>query len=329
MTTTAERSGPGGDLTDLLADLGVLALGSRLRRVSDRIMSSGARIYRDHHLEFEPRWFPVFRCLAERGEAAVGEVARAIGFTHAAVSQTARQMERQGVLTIRKDPDDERRRVLALTAAGRAMLPDLRELWADIEAAAREIVDRAGVDILAALDGIEHAMDEEDLAARTRRRWRARDQDRVEIVDFHPGLADDFRRLNLEWLQRWFRVEPLDQELLDHPEREVLDKGGHLLFAKVDGEVVGCVGLLPEGEGELELIKMAVTERYRGRQIGRRLMRAAIDRAREVGARALVLETNSGLLPAVSLYRSAGFRVTHAGPSHTYERGDLFMRLDL
>lgn len=337
--------------TDFLGALGLLALGSRLRRISDRIMANGADIYREAGVDFEPRWFPVFRFLADHELASVGEIARGIGFTHAAVSQTATQMRRRGVLSITKDPGDERRRNLALTPAGRALLPDLRAVWADIEEAAREIVDHSGVCVLSGLDGMENAMDQESLLVRTRKRRQAREIRRVEILDFKPRFAAAFKQLNLEWLERYFRVEPCDAVMLDHPKREIIARGGHILFARKDGEIVGCVGLLPRHKepraganvkakakarsrsgvngDELELIKMAVTERHRGAQIGRRLMTAAIERAQEVGAKAIVLETNSGLLPAVSLYRKAGFQVTGSGPSTTYERGDLFMRLDL
>ena len=51
------------------------------------------------------------------------------------------------------------------------------------------------------------------------------------MVDFEPRWRDDFARLNLEWLERWFTVEPGDREVLGDPEAHILAGGGRILFA--------------------------------------------------------------------------------------------------
>jgi len=312
---------------DFVKDIGLLALGSRLRRLSDRIMASGAEIYRQTEIDFEPRWFPVYSLLAERGPMTVGVCARELGLTHAAVSQTARAMAKKGITTSRKDTADERRRFLELTDKGRALLPQLRDIWADIEGGVREAVDYGGVDILAAIEGIEQALAVQGLSERVAAVRTQRLMTKVEIIDFRPEYREFFKTLNLEWLEKYFSVEPVDREILWHPE-QILEDGGAILFARVDGEVVGTCALQRQGEG-WELTKMAVTEPHQGRQIGKKLMLAAIDRAREMGLERLYLVTNSSLTPAVTLYRKVGFRVTQCGQHPKYERGDLTMELDL
>jgi len=117
-------------------------------------MASGQEIYRSIEIDFEPRWFPVYRLLVDHGPLTVGECARELGLTHAAVSQTALAMGKRGISSSRKDADDERRRFLELTDKGRELLPRLREIWEDIESGVRDAVDYGGVDILAALEGI-------------------------------------------------------------------------------------------------------------------------------------------------------------------------------
>src|SRR5687768_9822375 len=108
---------------DFIQDLGHLAFGSRLKRLSDRIMSDGAEIYRTAGVDFEPRWFPLYRLLADHGVMSIGEAAAALGLTHAAISQTANMMMKQKIIAARKDRGDERRRVLSLTELGLEMLP--------------------------------------------------------------------------------------------------------------------------------------------------------------------------------------------------------------
>src|SRR5581483_10877480 len=106
-------------------------------------------------------------------------------------------------------------------------------------------------------------------------------------------------------------------------------KGGRVLFALADGQAVGCCALMALADGGFELAKMAVADAYKGRGLGRALMAAAVERARAAGAPRLYLETNSGLAPALALYRSFGFAdITPAEPS-PYARADVCMELRL
>ena len=312
---------------DFIGEMELLALGSRLRRLSDRIMSSGAAIYRAQEVDFEPRWFPLFRLLADKGELTVGECARSLELTHAAISQTASKMTGRGLIEVVKDPKDERRRYLKLSDTGREMLPHLRELWGDIEHCIADAVDYSGIDILAAVEGLESAFAISSLSDRVTEHRRNRMLSTVQIVDFKKEFALDFKRLNLEWLEKYFTVEPIDEEVLSHPEH-IIDDGGAILFATLEDEVVGCCALMFEDD-QCELTKMAVTEKHRGRRIGSKLLEAALDRARSLNLSKVHLVTNSGLLPAVNLYRKFGFRVQHAGQNEKYERGDLMMEVAL
>lgn len=161
----------------------------------------------------------------------------------------------------------------------------------------------------------------------------------VRIIGFDPRWRADFARLNVEWLRRWFVVEPFDEEVLGDPERHILADGGRVLFALLEGagesagrgddaapRAVGTVALRHAGDGVYELTKMAVEPDLRGAGIGRALLDAAIDAYRALGGRELYLESSSVLEPALRMYESAGF-VHHPAPrpgSH-YARADVHM----
>jgi len=153
----------------------------------------------------------------------------------------------------------------------------------------------------------------------------------VTIREFKPGDEALFRRLNEEWIVRYFAVEPREAELLADPQGEILDRGGRIFFAVRDGQTVGCCALLRMAPGEFELAKMAVTESSRGAGIGRQLLNNAISEARASGTHRLYLETNRKLAPAIRLYESAGFR--HLPPERVvpsaYARADVYMELFL
>jgi putative acetyltransferase len=145
-----------------------------------------------------------------------------------------------------------------------------------------------------------------------------------------PRDAAAFRRLNLEWLERLFVVEADDHRVLNDPAGEIIRPGGLILFAEIAGEIVGCCALIaqPAEPGCWEVAKLAVTAGFQGRKIGRRLMEAMTEEARALGARRLVLVTNSGLGAARRLYESMHFTYlppAQAGGLGHFQRGDTFM----
>jgi putative acetyltransferase len=152
----------------------------------------------------------------------------------------------------------------------------------------------------------------------------------LQIVDFTASYASAFEALNLEWLEKYFHVEEIDRRILSNPQSEVIDHGGHILFARSNDDTVGTVALKHHGDGSYELTKMAVTAGKQGGGIGRALLVAAIDRFESVGGKMLYLESHSSLNTAVALYLSAGFEHARHPSGSDYARSDTYMvyRLD-
>jgi N-acetylglutamate synthase-like GNAT family acetyltransferase len=139
-----------------------------------------------------------------------------------------------------------------------------------------------------------------------------------------------FRMLNEAWIAQHFALEPEDRRQLADPIAAYVAPGGEILIAELEGRPVGCVAIVPDGTGAWELSKMAVADTVRGRGIGRRLLGATIERARELGARSLFLGSNAKLADAVHLYEAFGFE--HVAPESLhmpYARANVFMRLAL
>lgn len=149
----------------------------------------------------------------------------------------------------------------------------------------------------------------------------------VEVVEFSDQFAADFARLNYAWIEEYFAVEPHDREILDSPQKYVIEPGGQIFMALVDGKAVGTVAMIPAGEGVFELTKMAVSAEFQGRGIANDLMRACIDLARSSGTRTVFLESHRSLQPALALYRKFGFVETPRDPNSEYSRADIRMEL--
>jgi putative acetyltransferase len=146
-----------------------------------------------------------------------------------------------------------------------------------------------------------------------------------------PDEAQAFKTLNEEWIARIFTIEEADRVILYDPVENIVNRGGDVLIARAGDSIVGCVALVPTGAGVFELSKMSVTPESRGRGYGRRIIHAAIDRARGLGATSLFLGSSTKLPNAVHLYESVGFKhvpVEQIGPM-PYVRADVFMELEL
>jgi putative acetyltransferase len=152
----------------------------------------------------------------------------------------------------------------------------------------------------------------------------------IEFRLFQPRDAEAFRELNEAWIARYFRLEKQDHIQLGDPEN-ILRNGGQIVIAVAGEERVGCCALIFVKPGVFEVAKMAVSERYRGHGIGRKLLEYTIAQAKLMGAHTLELASNTKLANAVHLYESVGFR--HLPPEQVepspYARANVFMEMHL
>jgi len=310
-----------------LPSLAQLALGSRLKSLSDHFYAAVDEVYRACGAGVESRWFPVLRFLWEHGETTVSDVAAAIGQTHSAVSQLADKLVDAGLVERRKDAQDGRRSLLSLTGKGQQALSALGPIWVAVRRGiVRSLGEEGLVTLLSALAATEQALRERPVVEAMLAEHAALAAAKLEVVPYEPALKADFYRLNAQWLERHFRIEDIDRELLGDPERHVLAPGGAIFFARLGGEVIGTCALLQESPGVYELSKMGVDETFRGMGAGRRLLAAAIEEFHRRGGRELFLESNSRLRTALRMYEQAGFVMQPAvRPGSHYERADVYM----
>ncbi|RDC61639.1 GNAT family N-acetyltransferase [Adhaeribacter pallidiroseus] len=150
----------------------------------------------------------------------------------------------------------------------------------------------------------------------------------LQIEAYTPTDAEAFRTLNHEWITKYFELEEVDNLLLDNPESYILAKGGAIIMARYNGQTVGTCALLKINETAYELGKMAVTASMQDKKIGQQLVAAAIDKAKELGAKKLILLSHRTLKPALHVYQKMGFQQVPCAPNG-YKRADIQMELEL
>ncbi|WP_367769697.1 GNAT family N-acetyltransferase [Flavobacterium sp. WC2421] len=146
----------------------------------------------------------------------------------------------------------------------------------------------------------------------------------VFIIPFSDELKEAIKTLNEEWLKRYFKIEPKDEQVLSNPQKYIIEPGGMIFYAQYNNKIVGTVSLIKINETDFELSKMAVTDGVQGLGIGKKLLDHCIQVASEQQMKKLILYSNRKLIPAIHLYEKYGF-VEVALEDGVYERADIKM----
>ncbi len=152
--------------------------------------------------------------------------------------------------------------------------------------------------------------------------------DPVEIIDYDEVYHDDFKNLNLEWLQGYHLCESHDLAVLNNPIATIINRGGYIWLARSGDNIIGSAALMKNSEHEYELAKMSVSPAHRGRGISKLLIEACLAKAKELGASKISLFSNHQLVTALKLYEKYGFQYVEVKDS-PFETADVRMELVL
>lgn len=151
----------------------------------------------------------------------------------------------------------------------------------------------------------------------------------MKIISFEQRYAQDFARLNRQWLEGFGLLEEADARHLDSPRESIINKGGQIFFAVEEEVVLGTCAAIPHSGEVIEIAKLAVASAAQRRGIGRLLVRTVIDYARRTGARKISLVSSTRLRTALRLYESVGFAYAPLPSQPGYASADVYMELVL
>jgi DNA-binding MarR family transcriptional regulator/N-acetylglutamate synthase-like GNAT family acetyltransferase len=286
-------------MSDVLALEGAVMLGSRLKRLAERLQAGAERIAVDCGLPTQPSQMPLLTALYRQGPMTVGDAVKVLGISQPAVTRILSRLIEMELVETSRDARDQRSKILSLSPKGREAM-ELADtvLWPRLRAAVGEVCDApALLDLIAAT---ERALAERPLDQRPR--------GGLAIRRFTDALAEDFYRINAEWIETMYRLEQTDIDVLKNPRARIIESGGDILF--VEDPTLGIVGtcaLQKTGERQFELTKMGVSSDARGRKAGEFLLQAMIARAYALGCDRLYLLTNAKSAAAIHLYEKLGF----------------------
>lgn len=152
---------------DVVRALGFVCLGSRLRRVGERLQADTQSIMDEMGVPIQAGQFPLLAAVHRLGPLSIGEMAEAIGITQPGVTRGAALLVTAGYLKAEQATDDQRRRVLSLTRKGRELMEMAeRQVWPRIENAVADLCGQLSGPLLDQLISIEVGLADKPLNRR-------------------------------------------------------------------------------------------------------------------------------------------------------------------
>jgi GNAT superfamily N-acetyltransferase/predicted transcriptional regulator len=307
---------------------GKMALGSRLRRLGELFAEQSAQVYLVYDIEIQPKWFPVYYALSDGDEKSITQIAIEIGHSHPSVSTIVKEMIKKDMAMASSGKSDGRKNYVKLSPKGLSINEKIKSQYTDVNAAIESAFAETQYNIWKAIEEWEFLLEQKSLLKRVQAEKKLRESKEVEIIPYESKYKSAFKKLNEDWITQYFKMEDSDYKYLDHPEENIISKGGYIFMAIYKNKPVGTCAIIKMDDNRFELAKMGVAPGAKGKGIGFLLGNACIEKARELGAKKVYLESNTILKPAISLYHKLGFKKI-TGPPSPYERSNIQMELSL
>lgn len=291
-------------MSDVIREMGAGFLGSRLKRLGERMQAGAARVITSAGLKVQPAHMPLLVALDGRA-LTIGQLVQAVGISQPGVTRGVGQLVEMGLVQA-ETGSDQRHRTISLTDDGVAAIARAKLfVWPHVTKAVDQLLDGRSEELLAILADVEGALAStplDQLAAQAR-------PEVLSIRDYSDDLAREFHDINAEWISDMFRMEETDRKTLENPRASIIDPGGAVLFVEAAGMgIIGTCALQKTGTTGFELTKMGVRKAARGLKAGEFLLNAVIAKAQTLGADPLYLLTNSRCAAAIHLYEKLGFQ---------------------
>jgi DNA-binding MarR family transcriptional regulator len=152
----------------MIDEAGILAIATRLTRLSDNLRKDGHLIYQAYGIDFEPKYFPVVFVLYKKPSLSIVQVAEEIGYSHPSTITLLKDLEEKGLIASKKDKQDERKRMVHLTPKGRALVGKIQPVWQTMIQALNDLLTTKN-NLLDAVTEVERRMEEQSFYQRAKK----------------------------------------------------------------------------------------------------------------------------------------------------------------
>jgi len=153
---------------NIINESGILAISTRLQRLSEQLRKDGFEIYKQHQIDFQPKWFPVIYTLHFKPVLGIVELAGEIGYSHPSTISLLKELEKEKIIRSKKDQQDERKRLVTLTDKGKKLLEQMQPVWDIMVKALHELTDTSN-NIMKAIAEVEERLADQSFLERAKR----------------------------------------------------------------------------------------------------------------------------------------------------------------
>ena len=311
-----------------------LIIGTRLKRISEKLIADVSKVYKTLGIPFETSWFPIFYLIHEKQTLSVTEIARELDITHSAVSQMVTSLQKKKLIKFLIDKNDRRKRLVSFTRQGAALMHEISPVWHSLQVAAKQLFDERenSAYILTALDELEESLRNNSLYSRMMHEIEKFQISKIQIVPYTSACRESFKNLILGWLIDHSEMELTDPDLINHPEILLQNEKAWIRLAKSCDEYVGTVVAVRNDSHGSEIRYFVVHEDWQGRQIGQKLLEEILHIMKQQGIRTIRVVLNRRFTHTIQLFKKAGFdlqAVASGTTTHTGKNTLLSLKMDL
>jgi len=295
-------------IMDIIAKLQEAAFATRLKRLADNLWKDVTVIYQELGIDCDDRWFPMLYALHLKSPQSITILAKSLLLSHTAINQLSKEMVKKGLLSTFPSKKDKRKRFLGLTAKGQNLIESLIPVWDEIGLATRDWIAESGQNVMEIITDLENSLEQKNMYERVWIRLKGYPPRKIEFMDYSPAMKKHFRLLYAELLTDKYEIEEVDEKLLNDPNRKIIKKGGSIIFASLNDEIVGTCAAMHHRGNIYEVTALVVKNHARQVGIGSLLLEKIIVKSREAGAEILYFQIDPELKPALQLIERFGFK---------------------
>lgn len=263
------------DPVNLIEESGILAISTRLQRLSEQFRKDGLLLYKAFGIEFEPKWFPVIYTLQFKSPLSILELASEIGYAHPSTISLLKELEQQKLISSLRDKTDERKRLIILTGKAWELIEKMKPVWEVMIKVLTEVTETEN-NLLKALNETEEQLRKKSFFERaqilvgTMKEQRTANSE--ELLEIEVRLVETTEGLKtsaaiVKSISREIAVEQSFVSIMD-------DKTLHFLATVHDLPAGTCSCRKTRTGNKIE--GLAILEQYRGLGIGKALIRKLI-----------------------------------------------------
>lgn len=145
---------------NLINEIGTLAIATRMQKLGDSIRKEASRIYKDHGIDFESKWFPLVYILSRKSPLSVVELANELGYAHPSVIAIVKELQSEKLVKSSGHKEDGRKRLLSLTPKAIEMVSKMEPLWEKMIKVNNGIINNKN-NLLRAIEEVEAQLEKE------------------------------------------------------------------------------------------------------------------------------------------------------------------------